>query len=202
MAAPSNIARVSIGSVLLPALAQNWWVFLVRGLVAIVFGLVALAWPGATLVTLVLFYGVFALIDGVFAVIAAVRGKGGKGSRWWLSFVGLLGIVAGLVTYFSPGLTALALLVVIGIWALMYGMVEIVGAIRLRKEIDNEWLLMMHGALAVLFGLMALFRPGAGALALIWLIASFAFASGVLLIALAFRLKSHPANSSLATGPA
>ena len=191
MAAPSNMARASIGSVLLPALAQNWWVFLVRGLVAIVFGLVALAWPGATLVTLVLFYGVFALIDGVFAVIAAVRGKGAKGSRWWLSFVGLLGIVAGLVTYFSPGLTALALLVVIGIWALMYGVVEIVGAIRLRKEIDNEWMLIIHGALAAAFGVLVLVRPGAGALALIWLIGSFAILSGVLLIAFALALKKR-----------
>ena len=175
----------------LPMLAQNWWVFLVRGLVAIAFGLVALAWPGATLVTLVLFYGVFALIDGVFAVIAAVRGKGGADSRWWLSFVGLLGIVAGLVTYFSPGLTALALLVVIGIWALMYGVVEIVGAIRLRKEIDNEWMLIIHGALAALFGILVLVRPGTGALALIWLIGSFAILSGILLLAFAFTLKKH-----------
>src|SRR5687767_8020233 len=108
MAAPSNMARASMGLALLPALARNWWVFLVRGLVAIAFGLVALAWPGATLVTLVLFYGVFALIDGVFAVIAAVRGQGDTSSRWWLAFVGVLGIVAGFVTYFSPGLTALA----------------------------------------------------------------------------------------------
>jgi uncharacterized membrane protein HdeD (DUF308 family) len=165
-------------------------VFLIRGLVAIAFGVVALAWPGATLVTLVLFYGVFALIDGVFAVIAAVRG-GGAGSRWWLAFVGLLGIVAGLVTYFAPGLTALALLMVIGVWALVYGIFEIVGAIRLRKEIDNEWMLMIHGALAALFGLMVLVRPGAGALALIWLIAAFAIVSGVLLLAFAFRLKKH-----------
>jgi uncharacterized membrane protein HdeD (DUF308 family) len=189
MAAPSNLARASLGLALLPALAQNWWVFLVRGLVAIAFGLVALAWPGATLVTLVLFYGAFALIDGVFAVIAAVRGKGDKRSRWWLTFVGLLGIVAGLVTYFSPGLTALALLVVIGVWALMYGIVEIVGAIRLRKEIDNEWMLIIHGALASAFGVLVLVRPGAGALALIWLIGSFAILSGVLLLAFAFMLK-------------
>ena len=191
MAAPSNMARASMGLALLPALARNWWVFLVRGLVAIVFGLVALAWPGATLVTLVLFYGVFALIDGVFAVIAAIRGKGDTGSRWWLAFVGLLGIVAGLVTYFSPGLTALALLVIIGIWALMYGVVEIVGAIRLRKEIDNEWMLIIHGALAALFGIIVLVRPGAGALALIWLIGAFAILSGVLLLAFAFTLKKH-----------
>ena len=124
------------------------------------------------------------------------------GPRWWLAAVGVLGIIAGLVTYLMPGLTTLVLLTVIGVWALLYGVSEIVGAIRLRKEIDNEWLLMMHGALAVLFGLMVLFSPGAGALALIWVIASFAFASGVLLVALAFRLKSHPANTTLAPGTA
>jgi uncharacterized membrane protein HdeD (DUF308 family) len=165
-------------------------VFLVRGLVAIAFGLVGFFYPAATLLTFILFYGVFALVDGVFAVVSAVRGKEGMGPRWWLGLVGVLGIVAGLVTYAWPGLTALALLTVIGVWALLYGVSEIVGAIRLRKEIDNEWLLLIHGALAVLFGLMVLVRPGAGALALIWLIASFALASGVLLIALAFRLKS------------
>lgn len=178
---------------ILPALAQNWWVFLLRGLVAIAFGVVALAWPGVTLVTLVLFYGVFALIDGVFAIIAALRG-GGSGSRWWLAFVGLLGIVAGLVTYFAPGLTALALLMVIGVWALVYGILEIIGAIRVRKEIDNEWMLIIHGALAALFGIMVLVRPGAGALALIWVIATFAIVSGVLLVAFAFRIKRHAPN--------
>ena len=198
----ASMARAALASTIVAPLARHWWVFLIRGLVAIVFGLFGFFYPGATLFTLVLFYGAYALVDGVFAVVSAVRGKEGVRPRWWLAVVGVLGIVAGLVTYLMPGLTTLVLLTVIGVWALLYGITEIVGAIRLRKEIDNEWLLLMHGALAVLFGLMALFRPGAGALALIWLIASFAFASGVLLIALAFRLKSHPANSSLATGPA
>ena len=198
----ASLAHAALASTIAAPLARHWWVFLIRGLVAIAFGLVAFFYPGITLVTLVLLYGAYALVDGVFAVVAAVRGKEGVGPRWWLALVGVLGIVAGLVTYLYPGLTTLVLLTVIGIWALLYGITEIIGAIRLRKEIDNEWLLMMHGALAVLFGLMVLFRPGAGALALIWLIASFAFASGVLLIALAFRLKSHTANSSLAAGAA
>ena len=198
----ASLAYAALASTIAAPLARHWWVFLIRGLVAIAFGLVAFFYPGITLVTLVLLYGAYALVDGVFAVVAAVRGKEGVGPRWWLALVGVLGIVAGLVTYLYPGLTTLVLLTVIGIWALLYGITEIIGAIRLRKEIDNEWLLMMHGALAVLFGLMVLFRPGAGALALIWLIASFAFASGVLMIALAFRLKSHPANRTLAAGAA
>jgi|SRR5688572_19577448 uncharacterized membrane protein HdeD (DUF308 family) len=191
MAISSDLGRGPLASALLPPLARHWWVFLVRGLVAIAFGLLALFYPAATLVTFILFYGVFALVDGVFAVVSAIRGREGMGSRWWLALVGVLGIVAGLVTYFWPGITALALLTVIGVWALVYGIFEIVGAIRLRKEIDNEWLLLIHGVLAVLFGLMVLVRPGAGALALIWLIGSFALASGVVLIVLAFGLKRH-----------
>ena len=190
MAISSDLGRGPLASALLPPLARHWWVFLVRGLVAIAFGLLALFYPAATLVTLILFYGIFALIDGVFAVVSAIRGTG-MGSRWWLALVGVLGIIAGLVTFFWPGITALALLTVIGVWALIYGIFEIIGAIRLRKEIDNEWLLLIHGVLAVLFGLMVLVRPGAGALALIWLIGSFALASGIVLVVLAFGLKRH-----------
>ena len=195
MAMSSDLGRAPLASGILPPLARNWWVFLVRGLVAILFGLVALFYPAATLFTLILFYGIFAFIDGVFAVVSAVRGKEGMGPRWWLALIGVLGIVAGLVTYFWPGITALALLTVIVVWALIYGIFEIIGAIRLRKEIDNEWLLLIHGVLAALFGLMVLVRPGAGALALIWLIASFALASGLLLVILAFRLRKHAAKA-------
>ena len=191
MALRPDFVRASAVLGVLPALAQNWWVFLVRGLVAIAFGLVGLFWPEATLVAFILFYGVFALIDGVFAVVSAVRGRGATGPRWWLALVGGLSIGAGLATYFWPGITALALLVVIGVWALIYGFFEIVGAIRLRNEIDNEWLLISHGALAVLFGLLVLARPGAGALALIWLIGSFAVLSGFLLLAFAFTLRKY-----------
>jgi uncharacterized membrane protein HdeD (DUF308 family) len=190
MAISSDLGRGPLASALLPPLARHWWIFLVRGLVAIAFGLLALFYPAATLVTLILFYGVFALVDGVFAVVSAIRGTG-MGSRWWLALVGVLGIIAGLVTFFWPGITALALLTVIGVWALIYGIFEIIGAIRLRKEIDNEWLLLIHGVLAVLFGLMVLVRPGAGAVALIWLIGSFALASGIVLVVLAFGLKRH-----------
>jgi uncharacterized membrane protein HdeD (DUF308 family) len=193
MAISSDLGRSPLAAAILPPLARNWWVFLVRGLVAIAFGLVGFFYPAATLVAFILVYGVFALLDGIFAVVAAVRGKEGMGPRWWLALVGLLGIVAGLVTFAWPGITALVVLAVIGVWALVYGIVEIVGAIRLRKEIANEWLLLMHGALAVLFGLMVLVRPGAGALALVWLIASFALASGVLLVIFAFALKKHAA---------
>ena len=117
MAISSDLGRGPAASAILPPLARHWWVFLVRGLVAIAFGLVALFYPAATLVTFILFYGIFALVDGVFAVVSAIRGKEGMGSRWWLALVGVLGIVVGLVTFFWPGITALALLAVIGAWA-------------------------------------------------------------------------------------
>jgi len=179
----------------LPPLARHWWVFLVRGLVAIAFGLVAFFYPVATLYTFILFYAVFSIVDGAFALVSAVRGHEGPGARWWLALIGVLGVVAGVAAYLWPGLTALALLTLIGIWALVYGVVEIIGAIRLRKEIDNEWLLLVHGILAALFGLIVLVRPGAGALALIWLVASFALASGVVLVILSFRLKGLAAKA-------
>jgi uncharacterized membrane protein HdeD (DUF308 family) len=189
MAISSGLGAAVVASRVLPQLARHWWVFLVRGLVAIAFGLVAFFYPVATLYTFILFYAVFSIVDGLFAVISAVRGQEGMGARWWLALIGVLSLVAGLAAYLWPGLTALALLTLIGIWAFVYGVVEIIGAIRLRKEIDNEWLLLVHGILAALFGLIVLVRPGAGALALIWLIASFALASGVVLIILSLRLK-------------
>jgi uncharacterized membrane protein HdeD (DUF308 family) len=195
MATASDLGGTPLALRIVPALARNWWIFLIRGLVAIAFGLLGFFYPAATLVAFVLVYGVFALLDGVFAVIAAIRGKEGVGPRWWLALVGVLGIVAGLVTFAWPGITALVMLAVIGVWALVYGIFEIIGAIRLRKEIENEWLLLVHGALAVLFGLMVLVRPGAGALALIWLIASFALLSGILLVIFAFALRKHAARA-------
>ena len=190
MAISSGLGAAVVASRVLPPLARHWWVFLIRGLVAVAFGLVALFYPTATLFTFILFYAVFSIVDGVFAVVSAIRGAEGLGPRWWLALVGVLGIVAGVAAYFWPGLTALALLMVIGAWALVYGVVEIVGAIRLRKEIDNEWLLLIHGILAALFGLIVLVRPGAGALALISMIAAFALLSGLLLIFLSLRLRT------------
>jgi uncharacterized membrane protein HdeD (DUF308 family) len=103
----------------------------------------------------------------------------------------MLGIVAGLVTFFLPGISAVVLILVIGAWAVVCGIFEIIGAIQLRKEIDNEWLLILSGIVSVLFGLGVLIFPGAGALALIWLIATFAIAFGILWIVLAFRLRKH-----------
>jgi uncharacterized membrane protein HdeD (DUF308 family) len=172
------------------ALAKNWWLLLLRGIAAIIFGLLAFAWPGLTLLTLILFYGAFALVDGVLAIAAAITG-GVPGSRWWLAIVGLLGIAAGLVTFLTPGLTALVLLYFIAVWAIVTGVFEIIGAIKLRKEIDNEWLLILSGIISVLFGVGIMLAPGAGALALVWVIGAYSVVMGVIFVALAFRLKKH-----------
>jgi len=179
-----------VAPVLLHALAKNWWLLLLRGIAAVLFGVLALGWPGLTLLTLILLYGTFALVDGVVAIIAAVTG-GAPAARWWLAIVGLLGIGVGALTFIWPGMTALILLFFIGGWALATGVFQIVGAIRLRKEIENEWLLILSGVISVLFGLGVLLYPGAGALALIWVIGAYAIIAGVLYIALAFRLKKH-----------
>jgi uncharacterized membrane protein HdeD (DUF308 family) len=172
------------------ALAKNWWLLLLRGIAAIIFGLLAFAWPGLTLLTLILFYGAFALVDGVLAIVAAITG-GVPGSRWWLAIVGLLGIAAGLLTFLTPGLTALVLLFFIAGWAIVTGVFEIIGAIKLRKEIDNEWLLILGGIISVLFGVGMMLAPGAGALALVWVIGAYSVVMGVIFVALAFRLRKH-----------
>lgn len=179
------------GRPMLHALAKNWWLLLLRGIASIVFGVLAFAWPGLTLVTLVLFYGAFALVDGVIALVAAFRGSAKPVPTWWLVVVGLLGIAAGIVTFLMPGITAVLLVLFIGAWALVHGIFEIIGAIQLRKEIDNEWMLILSGVISVLFGLIVLVAPGAGALGLIWAIAAYSIVFGISFIALAFRLRSH-----------
>ena len=181
---------VGLGSAMVHALAKNWWLLLLRGIAAIIFGLLAFAWPGLTLLTLILFYGAFALVDGVLAIIAAITG-GSAAPRWWLAIVGLLGLAAGLLTFLMPGLTAVVLLLFIAGWAIATGVFQIIGAIKLRKEIDNEWLLILCGVISVLFGVCMMLAPGAGALALVWVIGAYSVVIGALFVALAFRLRKH-----------
>ena len=181
---------LGLGVAMVHALAKNWWLLLLRGIAAIIFGVLAFAWPGITLLTLILFYGAFALVDGVLAVIAAITG-GAPAPRWWLAIIGLLGIAAVLLTFLMPGLTALVLLFFIAGWAIATGVFQIIGAIQLRKEIDNEWFLILGGVISVLFGIGVMLAPGAGALALVWVIGTYAVIIGALFVALAFRLKKH-----------
>jgi uncharacterized membrane protein HdeD (DUF308 family) len=171
-------------------LAKNWWLILLRGIAAVIFGVLTFAWPGVTLLTLVMLYGAFALVDGALALVAAIMG-GQPAPRWWLALVGLLGLVAGLITLALPGITAVILLYCIAFWAIAIGVMQIVGAIRLRKEIDNEWMLIASGVISVLFGLVMILSPGAGALGLLFVIGVYAVIHGIMLITLAFRLRRH-----------
>jgi uncharacterized membrane protein HdeD (DUF308 family) len=179
-----------VGRPMLHALARNWWLILLRGLCAIIFGALTFAWPGVTLFTLVILYGAFAFMDGILAIFAAIRGDGAA-PRWWLAVVGLLGVAVGVLTLIWPGITGLVLLFFIAGWAIATGIMEIIGAIKLRKEIDNEWWLIATGVLSVLFGVMIAIQPGAGALALVFVIGSFAILYGILLISFSLRLRKH-----------
>lgn len=190
----SNAKGLGAGAILLHTLAKNWWALALRGLAAIVFGILAFAWPGITIVSLVILYGAYALVDGVFSIFAAIGG-GTPAPRWWLAVVGILGILAGLIAFINPVLVGLYLLWFIGAWAIVSGVFEIIGAIRLRKEIDNEWMLILHGLISVLFGIMLFAWPVTSALALIWVIGAYAIAAGVIMIVLAFRLKGHAGHA-------
>lgn len=174
---------------MLDILARNWWALALRGVVAVLFGLAALIWPGLTLTALVLLFGAYSLVDGIFAVVSAFA-RAGRERGWWAFLVeGLLGIAAGIVTLLWPGITGLVLLLFIAAWAIVTGVVEIVAAIRLRREIEGEFLLGLSGVLSVIFGLILIARPGAGAVAVAWLIGAYALLFGALLLALAFRLR-------------
>jgi len=146
--------------------------------------------PGITLASLVLLFGVYAIVEGVFNLITAMRGHGGDKPSWVFLLEGLVSVGAGIVTFAYPGLTALALLYVIAAWAIVTGVFEIVAALRLRQRIANEWWLALSGVLSVAFGLLLAVAPGAGALAVVFWIGAYAIVFGAMLIALAFRLRA------------
>ena len=172
-------------------LARQWSWIALRGVAAIVFGALAYASPGATLATLVLFWGAYALVDGALALVGGFTMRYSGRPLWAMTVIGLIGIGAGAATFMWPGLTALTLIFIIGYWAILIGVLQIVAAIRLRKTIDNEWLLGLSGLLSIAFGLLLIIRPGEGALALVWFIGGYAIVFGVLLIALALRLRAR-----------
>lgn len=171
-------------------LTRNWWALALRGIAGIIFGILAFAWPGITLASLVLLFGAFALVDGIFAIIAAISGAGRTGKWWALLLHGILGVAVGVLTFILPAITALFLLYWIAAWAIVTGALAIATAIRLRKEIAGEWLMILIGFASVLFGLLLMVFPGAGALAVVWWIGAYALVTGALLLALAIRLKS------------
>ena len=170
-------------------LSRYWWMTMLRGVIWVLFGLVAFVRPGISLVTLTLLFGAFAFVDGVAAVVTGIGGRHEHEQWWILLLLGLCGIGVGVMTFLSPGLTALVLLFYIATWAIVTGVLEIAAAIRLRKEITGEFWLALAGILSVAFGLFVVARPGAGALALLWLIAFYAIAFGVALILLSLKVR-------------
>lgn len=174
---------------MITTLSQNWWVLALRGIAAILFGIGAFVWPGVTLAVLVLLFGAYAVVDGLFAIITGITTRQEQ-QRWWMMvLVGIVGILSGVLSLLWPGMTALVLLYFIAAWSIVTGILQVAAAIRLRKEIEDEWWLILAGIASVIFGILLVSLPGAGALALIWLIGSYALFYGLLLLVLGFRLR-------------
>jgi uncharacterized membrane protein HdeD (DUF308 family) len=177
---------------LIETLKRHWWVPVLRGLAAVLFGIMAFVYPGLTVAVLVLLFGAWILVDGVFRVIGAI-GHRASDKEWGFDLIiGIIGIIIGFLTFHAPRITALALIIYIAAWALMIGATEIALAIKLRREIKGEWFLILMGLLSIVFAVMLLWNPLPGALALVWLIGSYAIAFGILAVILGFRLRSLP----------
>jgi len=176
----------NLGSIL----SRNWWLMLLRGLVAIGFGVLVFAKPQISLLALVYLFGIFVLVDGILGVSVAVHGRNELDSWGVLLLWGLLGIGVGVLAFVRPDITALALLFYIALWAIATGILEIAAAVRLREVIKNEWLLILAGLVSVAFGVWLIARPEAGAQAVLWAIGAYAILLGVLLVLFAFKIRS------------
>ena len=173
---------------MLEKITHNWWLYAVRGLVAVLLGILAFTRPEQALQALVLVFGAFALVDGLFAMLAGIASYR-YFERWWAVLLeGVAGVGIGLLTFFWPNITGLVLLYMIAAWALITGIFEIVAAIQLRRLIKDEWMLILGGLLSILFGVLLFVFPVAGAMSVIWMIGIYAIVFGILEIILAFRL--------------
>jgi len=170
-------------------LARNWWAIGLRGALAIVFGLIALFLPGATMLSLVIVFAVYAFADGVFGVVSAVR-AGQSGRRWGLlAFEGLVNMGVGVIAVLWPGITVVAFVLLVAVWAMMTGALELAAAFRLGTE-DGRWWLVVGGLVSLLYGALLLVAPMLGAVVLTWWLGAYALIFGVALVVLAFKLKA------------
>lgn len=182
---------------MLSFIAREWWVFLVRGIAAIIFGVGALVWPAPTLLVLTYMFGAYVLVDGATMLVALIRGDAtARQNAWAVGIMGALGVVAGIVTFFWPDATALTLLYVVALWAIAMGVFQMIAAIALRREIDGEFWMGLGGLLSVGFGAYLIVFPGAGLLSLVWLVGFWAIVFGVSSIGLAFRLRGIGVSST------
>jgi uncharacterized membrane protein HdeD (DUF308 family) len=177
-------------------LTSNWWALALRGVLGILLGLVALTRPGVTLAAIILVVGAYMFVDGVVAIMASLRGMR-AGDRWgWMLVEGIIGIVAGIIVFRTPATAAIVLVWLVAFWAIMHGAAEIGAGIRLRKMIENEWLLILAGVLSLVLGILILMRPGLGVLLLVTWIGVYALFAGIVTLMLAFRVKKwsheHP----------
>lgn len=179
-------------------LARRWLAIALRGVAAVVFGLLALAWPGVTVGVIVIVFGAYALIDGVLTLGASLGGDNRR-DRWVLGFEGLADVVAGGVALAWPSITAVALALVVAAWAVATGVSELAAAVRLRRELRGEWRLAAFGAASVFVGLLLAVRPRVGIEAIAWLVGAYALVVGAVLLAMAFALRgSEPDTEELA----
>jgi uncharacterized membrane protein HdeD (DUF308 family) len=168
----------------------HWWTLALRGVLAILFGILTFAVPGITLAVIVILFGAYALVDGVVAIISAIRAAHGHG-RWGAFLIeGIVGIIAGLVALSMPILTLAVLVYLVAAWAIVTGVLEIAAAFRLRRHVTGEWVLVLAGIASVIFGVLIFLAPVAGAVVIAWWLGAYAFVFGILLLVLAFRLQS------------
>jgi uncharacterized membrane protein HdeD (DUF308 family) len=170
-------------------LTRNWWLLVVRGLLAILFGLIALFWPGLTWLILIVMFGGYAIMDGVFAMLSGVVSSS-YSPRWWVFLLeGVVSVAAGVIAWMRPGLASFVLIIVIAVWAILTGVLEIAAAIRLRREIKNEWMLALGGFVSIVLGVLMFFQPATGGLVITLMIGAYALMFGMLLVMLGFRLR-------------
>lgn len=181
---------------------RSWWVLALRGLAGILFGVLTLAWPGLTLLTLIALFAAYALVGGVVSVAGAVRHRRNDDDRWLAMLLGLVSIGAGVVAVMRPALTALVLVMVMAANALVIGVLDIVAALRLRREIEGEWMLVLAGLASIGFGAVVFLYPFAGVLTLVWLVSLYAFVTGALLLLQAARVRARSRAGMQARAPA
>jgi uncharacterized membrane protein HdeD (DUF308 family) len=173
---------------------KHWWQIALRGFLALIFGILVLAWPGVALAILAIIFGAYVFVDGIFTLVAAVNYKAGAGRRTWLFIRGIAGIVVGLITFFWPAITALALVIIIAAWALVTGVMELIFAFKANQDSAIKWMFAISGILSLILGALMLAQPIIGALVIVWVIGAYAVLAGILLIILGFRLRSVKAS--------